>query len=154
MYPLIRSALTPASRSLRGIHNPPIPSSPVLTSRCFTTPTRNESKTLVGVQAALRARSDPAFTPRPTLLQKEFDLTGRVAVISGGNRGLGLEIAEALCEAGAIVHCLDLPEAPGDTWHATQEYVMRLNLPSARLEYKKVDVTNQRLVWDIVEKIA
>ena len=33
----------------------------------------------------------------PTL----FDLTGRVAIVTGGSRGLGLEMAEGLVEAGA-----------------------------------------------------
>ncbi|MDR7597255.1 MAG: SDR family NAD(P)-dependent oxidoreductase, partial [Armatimonadota bacterium] len=32
-----------------------------------------------------------------------FDLSGRVAVVTGGSRGLGLEIAEGLGEAGARV---------------------------------------------------
>ncbi|WP_370205670.1 SDR family oxidoreductase [Pararhodobacter marinus] len=32
-----------------------------------------------------------------------FDLTGKVALISGGSRGLGLQIAEALADAGAAV---------------------------------------------------
>src|ERR1035437_1695064 len=32
-----------------------------------------------------------------------FDLTGRVAVVTGGNRGLGLAFARALGEAGARV---------------------------------------------------
>jgi len=32
-----------------------------------------------------------------------FDLTGRTALVTGGSRGLGLQIAEALCELGARV---------------------------------------------------
>jgi gluconate 5-dehydrogenase len=32
-----------------------------------------------------------------------FDLTGRVAIVTGGSRGLGLEIAQGLAEAGAKV---------------------------------------------------
>ena len=36
-------------------------------------------------------------------VQQLFDLTGRNAVITGGSRGLGLQIAEALGESGARV---------------------------------------------------
>jgi gluconate 5-dehydrogenase len=36
----------------------------------------------------------------PTLTSL-FDLTGRVAIVTGGSRGLGLEMAEGLAEAGA-----------------------------------------------------
>src|SRR5215211_6351250 len=32
-----------------------------------------------------------------------FDLNGKVAVVTGGSRGLGLEIAQGLGEAGAAV---------------------------------------------------
>lgn len=34
-------------------------------------------------------------------VQKLFDLTGRVAIVTGGSRGLGQEMAEGLAEAGA-----------------------------------------------------
>lgn len=37
------------------------------------------------------------------VLHRLFDLTGRVALITGGSRGLGLQIAEALGEFGATV---------------------------------------------------
>lgn len=37
----------------------------------------------------------------PTALRKLFDLSGRTALITGGSRGLGLQIAEALGELGA-----------------------------------------------------
>ena len=40
--------------------------------------------------------------PRPCLPSSElFDLTGRVAIVTGGSRGLGEEMAEGLAEAGA-----------------------------------------------------
>ncbi|THH09768.1 hypothetical protein EW145_g1778 [Phellinidium pouzarii] len=109
----------------------------------------------IGVQAALRAASDPTFIPRPTLFEKELSLAGRVAVVTGAQRGLGLEMAEALAEAGAAVYCLDLPSVPDETFNATQTYVSKLDLSDgARLEYASIDVTNQQEVWDLVEKIA
>ena len=38
----------------------------------------------------------------PTLTEL-FDLSGRVAIVTGGSRGLGLEMAEGLAEAGAAL---------------------------------------------------
>jgi gluconate 5-dehydrogenase len=38
-----------------------------------------------------------------TPVQQLFDLTGQVALVTGGSRGLGLQMAEALGEAGAAV---------------------------------------------------
>ena len=39
---------------------------------------------------------------------KTFDLSGRVAVITGAGNGLGYEFAEAMAEAGADVVCADI----------------------------------------------
>ena len=38
-----------------------------------------------------------------TPIQQLFDLSGRVALVTGGSRGLGLQMAEALGEAGAKI---------------------------------------------------
>src|SRR5579864_7010573 len=39
-------------------------------------------------------------------LKKLFDLTGQVALVTGGSRGLGQEMAEGLAEAGASLMLL------------------------------------------------
>lgn len=54
-----------------------------------------------------------------TPVQKLFDLTGQVALVTGGSRGLGLQMAEALGEAGAKImlssrKAADLEEAAAD----------------------------------------
>ncbi|MBM3355758.1 MAG: SDR family NAD(P)-dependent oxidoreductase, partial [Betaproteobacteria bacterium] len=36
-------------------------------------------------------------------VKKLFDLSGRGAIVTGGSRGLGLQIAEALGEMGAVL---------------------------------------------------
>ncbi|KAI0736866.1 sorbose reductase sou1 [Fomitopsis betulina] len=109
----------------------------------------------VGVAAALEALPDqPA---KPTLFTHEFALTDRVALVSGANRGLGLEMAAALAEAGArTVYCVDLPKEPGPEWNKVKEYLARMPglEGKARLEYVSTDVTDQEAIWKVGEMIG
>lgn len=111
----------------------------------------------LGVHAALlhaaAPSSQPALAPRPKIFE-EFSLAGRVGVVSGGNRGLGLEMALALCEAGAkAVYCMDLPKEPSAEWEASRQFVEALGNGS-RLEYVSANVCDQQDMWDKVEKMA
>lgn len=102
---------------------------------------------IVAVPAGVHSHqryTDPA--PAPTLFAHEFSLADRVALVSGGNRGLGLEMALALVEAGArAVYCVDLAKEPSAEWEAVRAYAARLQNKGGegRLEYVSGDVTDQ-----------
>jgi len=91
----------------------------------------------------------------------DFLLLGKVAIVTGGRRGIGLEVALAMAEAGAAVYCLDLPASPDDDWAKVHNYAAQLpspdpNDPNAkgRLEYICADVTDQTGMWMKVEEIV
>ena len=69
-----------------------------------------------------------------TPVRQLFDLTGKTALVTGGSRGLGLQIAEALGEAGARVlltsrKAADLEESAG---HLKERASRRSGSPPTR----------------------
>ncbi|KAK4242698.1 hypothetical protein C8A03DRAFT_29128 [Achaetomium macrosporum] len=90
---------------------------------------------------------------RSTLLP-EFSLKDRVIVVSGGARGVGLTQAEALLEAGAVVHALDRlpqPDANSDFSRVADRAASELG---SRMNYHRVDVRDQKTLGEIVGGIA
>jgi NAD(P)-dependent dehydrogenase (short-subunit alcohol dehydrogenase family) len=97
----------------------------------------------------------PSQTPtRSSNLLPEFSLQDRVVIVSGGARGVGLTQAEALLEAGAVVHAIDrLPEPAKDSDFARVAERAASELGS-RMSYHRVDVRDQAALGAIVGGIA
>ena len=78
---------------------------------------------------------------------EQFNLNGKVALISGGNRGLGYEMAKALGEAGA-----DLAIAARDS-HRNKEAADKLqDIDGVKCISLTCDVTDEKEVSETVEK--
>ncbi len=79
-------------------------------------------------------------------IQELFDLTGRVAVVTGGSRGLGEEMAEGLAEAGAALMIC----ARREQWLAPT--LERFEDLGYRVEGMVADVSNPANVQAVVDR--
>jgi 2-deoxy-D-gluconate 3-dehydrogenase len=75
-----------------------------------------------------------------------FDLTGRVAIVTGGAGLLGAEFSKTLAEGGAQVVITDINE-PG-----TEETALSLNKKGYKALGLQLDVTSQSSVHEMVEE--
>jgi gluconate 5-dehydrogenase len=79
-------------------------------------------------------------------IRELFDLTGRVAIVTGGSRGLGREMAEGLAEAGAsLMLC-----ARREEWLTPTVDEMRAQ--GFRVEGELCDVSNPEQVQRVVDR--
>ena len=81
-------------------------------------------------------------------MSKMFDLTGRVALVTGGNGGIGLGIATGLAKAGATVMVAGRNAAKNDA------AVAGLRALGAKAESIAVDVTDPASITAMVEETA
>lgn len=79
----------------------------------------------------------------------QFSLTGKVCVVTGGARGIGLEIVRGLAEAGASVALTYLTSTNGP------EVAKRISQETGRrVEAFKADVTHRSEIADSINDIA
>jgi len=81
-------------------------------------------------------------------MSKMFDLTGRVALVTGGNGGIGLGMATGLAKAGATVMIAGRNAAKNDA------AVAGLRALGAKAESIAVDVTDPASITAMVEETA
>jgi 2-deoxy-D-gluconate 3-dehydrogenase len=77
---------------------------------------------------------------------KLFDLTGRVAIVTGGNGGIGLGMARGLAQAGAAV------VLAGRNTDKSTGAVKELEALGAKAAMVKVDVTSEASCREMVQK--
>ncbi|EGD91505.1 hypothetical protein H112_01313 [Trichophyton rubrum D6] len=81
-----------------------------------------------------------------------FSLKDKVYIVTGGGRGLGLVIAEAMTEAGADVHCFDVLPEPDSEFYVSQEIANNDHIGS--LHYHHVDVRDLKHLEEAVDRVA
>jgi hypothetical protein len=106
-------------------------------------------------------RTHPSHSPKPTPHENigrkrfgDYDVAGKVFIVTGGAQGLGLTMAEALVEAGGKVYALDRSAEPTDAeqWDEAQSRVV----PEwgGSLHYRQQDVSDTRHLDELIAAIA
>lgn len=77
-----------------------------------------------------------------------FDLTNKIALITGGGSGIGKAIAKRFAKQGAVVYILDFDEA------GAGQTVTEIEKEGGNAFAEKTDVSNQQQVTTIIDKIG
>ncbi|KAK7957163.1 uncharacterized protein PG986_006385 [Apiospora aurea] len=133
------------------------PNNTATTNRPFhTAPLLNKKQTnpVTSEQEKVR-HSEPSPVGRENIGAKrfaDFELAGKVFVVTGGAQGLGLALAEALVEAGGKVYCVDRSPEPDEQWRQAQERVV----PEwgGSLHYRQQDVSDTAHLDQLMQAIA
>lgn len=123
-----------------------------VTRAIHISPPHRETKPQTPSDIAKPAAAHETFGSRKRF--GDFDLAGKVFVVTGGAQGLGLTMAEALVEAGGKVYALDRAAAPTDPdeWESAQSRVV----PEwgGTLSYRQQDVSDSHALDQTIATIA
>src|SRR5438309_2296364 len=81
-----------------------------------------------------------------TSIHKLFDLEGRTAIVTGGSRGLGLQMAQALGEAGAALFLTARKAAD------LEESAAQLKRSGIKVQWAAADASDPAAVSHVVEE--
>lgn len=76
-----------------------------------------------------------------------IDLTGKVAVITGGGKGIGESVSQILSRQGAIVHILEIDKVAG------QKVAEGINSQPGNAFFHHCDLTDHQKVGTIIQEI-
>lgn len=82
----------------------------------------------------------------------DFDIGGKVFVVTGGGQGLGFSIAEGLVEAGGTVHVLDRSSNPTPAFEEARKRIK--DSFDGALEYHQADVSDENVLGKLIPEIA
>jgi NAD(P)-dependent dehydrogenase (short-subunit alcohol dehydrogenase family) len=91
--------------------------------------------------------TSPVVRNHSVRVRELFELRGKVALVTGGARRLGLAFSEALAEYGADVAVLDIEESCKDFEEISKKY-------SVKTSFIRTDVTDATAVDDAVKRVA
>jgi 2-deoxy-D-gluconate 3-dehydrogenase len=77
-----------------------------------------------------------------------FDLSGRIAIVTGGNGGIGLGMAEGLASAGAVVVLAGRNAEKGEA------AVQRIAQAGGRAEFAEVEMTSETSCRALIDQAA
>ena len=167
MYSAVRTSSVPrlvrgASRAAAPLSCATSSSSLLSQSRSHSSKSSSASKPAVpAISSASRALHTTPTTPnaapapgRVRTILPDFSLKDKVIVVSGGGRGVGLVQAEALLEAGAIVHVIDRLPPPTVTSDFAKVAARAQDELGTSLSYYNVDVRDSVSLNETVGAIA
>ncbi|EAL85922.1 oxidoreductase, short chain dehydrogenase/reductase family [Aspergillus fumigatus Af293] len=132
-----------------------LPSSIARPGRLFTVTTpvtvyRTFSSSTLCLDSETQKNGKPVATSTENAYPN-FSLRKKAYVVTGGGRGLGLTIAEAMVQAGAQVHCFDRLDTPHPDFALSQEASKNLE---GSIHYHHVDVRDREHLNQTIRTIT